>query len=197
MNRFSRSAAVFLFFCSLAKGSILSLGGISVFLSDEITPVPIGSFISVGYFDPTFTSFSLLPEMSWDDITVSIYTEVGSGIVNPEPGEWAGGGNAVGIEGQHLHVWVFESIAAPVNIGDTEFGLFTGSSPEWTARGDGEITSPQFNFLGIDSVDTAIHGKDMGANLALAPIPEPAHVAGIIGLIVLGAVALKRVKRRS
>jgi hypothetical protein len=177
---------------TVAEATIISLGGSTVFQSDQLTPVPLDAFISVGTFDTGFTGFALLPGMTWEEIKVSVYTEVATGVVNPSPGEWAGGGSANGIEGQRLYVWVFDTPAAPTHIGDSEYGLFTGTSAEWIGRGDGDLLHPQFNFLGIQSVDTVFYGTDLGTDIALTGIPEPRHVAMLLGLVSGGFVFLVR-----
>jgi len=150
--------------------------------------------ISVGYFSDTFSDFGGLSSRSWADITATDFSEISSGLINPA-GEWAGGSDEDGILGEKLYVWVFDSLSLPTFVNDVEFGLYTGSSADWTGKADNTGVPPITNVLSINSVDSVIYGTDLGDNLAL--VPEPVQVTAIAGLIGLVVVLRKRKRRNS
>jgi hypothetical protein len=185
-------ALIFAAAVSFSHAVTISVTGTSVFLSDGVSLVPQGSYISVGYFDGAFTGFAGLSDRSWSDVIAADYTEAVSGAINPD-GALAGGGTVTGIAGETLYMWVFNVIGAPTgNINAQDYGLFTGSSAVWTAKGDVPFP-PEFSNINIADVDNSILGQNGGGNLTLASaVPEPSSFALLAGCFGLAWVMVRR-----
>jgi len=192
MNKFILPLVTSLFGVSSLTAVNVTIGGTTVFQSDGSTALSAGSFISVGYFDGSFSDFAGLSARTWADINTADYTEIFNSTLS-SAGEWAGGASPSGISGQKLYAWTFDSLVAPTNVNSQEYGLFTGSDAEWTARGDSPFP-PEFNNLTVSLVDTAVLGSTSGGNISLAAVPEPSTYAGLSGLLVLGYVIVRRRK---
>lgn len=168
----------------------ISISGNTVFKSDGSTLLPNGSYISVGYFGSTFSDFSGLSTRNWVDITSTDYTEVFNSTVSPA-GEASGSGTGNGIINETLYVWFFDTNSAPSDINSQEYGLFTGSDANWTAKGDNIFSD--FNFLDVNIIDSAVFGSDLGASsISLQAVPEPSAYAALAGLLALGWVMVRR-----
>ena len=185
-----------LFVCSAVQlpGLSVVVSGSHLALADGNTPVPSGSFASVGYFADGFAGFSDLPGRSWLDVSSTDYAEVFQPSL-VSPGNISGAGSLTGIEGRQLYLWVFAETTAPESIGQSEFGLFTGGS-DWLAKGDGLIPFDQ-NRLLVDSIDRAEYGTVTEHGIALAAIPETAAMAFVLGVGAMALVARRRVRGHS
>lgn len=184
---FSLSLLLALACSHAASAAVISLTGGTVYRSDETTPLAQGSYLSAGYFDDTFSDFAGLAVRSWADVTASDYTEVFASTINPT-GEFSGASlNLTGLLGKQLYVWVFDSVGAPVFVNAQEVGLFTGSTADWTGKGDAPIP-PLFNTLRVSEIDSAEFGKVLADGVSLVPEPSAfALIAGLCGLLHIAA----------
>ena len=163
---------LFLASAAHASASIVALSGNTVYGSDESTALPSSSYLSVGYFDDNFTDFAGLAVRTWADVTAADYTEVYVSAINPT-GEFSGASsNLTELLGKDLYVWVFDTSGAPIFVNTQEFGLFTGSTADWTGREDAPFP-PQFNNLRVAEIDTAAFGKVLAGGVSLSAVPEP------------------------
>ena len=174
------------------KATLIVLAGSDIFESDQTTPVTQGSLISVGYFDDAFSDYAGLPGRDWLDITASDFTELFNSAINPN-GTWAGTSTESAILGKQLYVWIFDAPSAPTTVNDVEYGLYSGSTAEWTAKGDDLAMQ---NSLNVNGVDIALHGTALGGgNLALAPVPEPPFITTAAGGLVVLLMAMRRFRK--
>lgn len=189
--RNSFQTLLFLASAAHAAASVVSLSGNTVYRSDESTALPSSSYLSVGYFDDSFSDFAGLAVRTWADVTAVDYTEVYVSAINPT-GEFSGASaNITGLLGKHLYVWVFDSSNEPVFVNAQEVGLFTGSTADWTGKGNAAIP-PQFNTLRVSEIDSAQYGKVIAGGVSL--VPEPQTYALLAGICALLSISLRRRK---
>lgn len=167
--------------CAQAVSIVLSANLGTIYKADERTPLPAGSFVSIGYFRDGFDGFESLLDRQWSDLISNDYISVFSPVV-VDPGKVSSAIYTTGLEGRQLHIWIFDSMAPPTIIGESAFGLFSGDS-DWLARGDRVVPFDQ-NLLLIDDLVQAFHGFILGSDVALAAIPE-----GAMWPIVSGVMA--------
>ncbi|WP_244648130.1 MULTISPECIES: PEP-CTERM sorting domain-containing protein [unclassified Lentimonas] len=178
-----------------ASATTISLSGSFVYESDGTTKVSTGDYVSVGYFSDGF-DFSSIPTLTWDALGASSYTELTGSYGITSDGVSGGGGTATGILGKTLYVWFFADASVPTSpdlIGSQEFGLFSGSGADWTAKGDNPFSD--FNNLSVSGITDNEYGSIIGGGVSLSPVPEPSTYAALAGLCALGAVMVRR--RRS
>lgn len=140
----------------------------------------------LGTFNPDFNPFSYSVAYGIDSygnmstpnynraVSDGVFRPIGEGSV--VDGHLAGVGNAIGIEGQQLWLFVFEG-TNPDNAGN--FALFSGSTDLWRAPAD--TGSSQ---LFANSADIFVFGNGGGGgpiSLQILPMPEPSS------LLLLGA----------
>lgn len=167
----------------------VSISGSSVLKSDGSTLLPSGSYTSVGYFNGGFSDFGGLTSRNWSEIITSgDYVEIFNSSLSSD-GTTGGSGALNGILGNALYVWFFDITSAPTAVIDQEYGLFTGSSAEWTAKGD---SFTDFNSLQVSTIDSAVHGTDLGTNVSLQAVPEPSAFALLAGAFGIAAVMVRR-----
>lgn len=194
---FTKIFSISLIMCGCSSVSLyattISLGGSTVYESDALTALNSGGEVSVGYFVDAF-DFSSITSDTWNDILNVSYFELSGTYSLSSDGVASGIGTSTGISGKKLYVWFFNgSIATDQQIGSSqEFGLFTGSSPEWTAKGDSPFTD--FNDLLVPDVSSAVYnyGSVVTGGIALQAVPEPSTYAALAALCALGTVALRR-----
>jgi len=191
--RNSFQTLLFLASAAHAAALIVALSGNTVYRSDESTALPSSSYLSVGYFDDTFTDFAGLAVRTWADVTAADYTEVYVSAINPT-GEFSGAStNLTELLGKDLYVWVFDTSDAPIFVSTQEFGLFTGSTADWTGKDDAPFP-PQFNNLRVAEIDTAAFGKVLAGGVSLSAVPEPQTYALLAGICALLSISLRRRK---
>lgn len=177
----------------VAQATTISFSGDSIFESDGLTPLEAGSYVSVGYFDDGF-DFSNIPSLTWLDLSSS-YTEIigNNSSINPA-GEVGIGVTETGILDENLYVWFFDTKNTPVLITEQEYGLFSSTSNEWTAKGDGSF---DFNTLLLSDIDVVEYGSIATNGVSLAPVPEPSTYALFAGILALGFIVIRRSRSRS
>jgi hypothetical protein len=170
------------------QATTVTLSGETVFESDENSPLSGGSYVSVGYFTDGF-DFDTIPSLTWSNLLSTSYNEIsGSFTINPA-GNGAGIGSQTNIFGESLFVWFFDTTNMPVLILDQEFGLFSSSSLEWTAKGD---SVSDFNSLVIEDIDIVEYGSIVNGGVSLAPVPEPSTYALFAGVLAFGYIVIRR-----
>lgn len=180
--------APFILLVSFASAASISISGTSVYEPDESTLLSENSYISVGYFDNTFSAFSGLSSRTWADINSADYIEVFNSFITPA-GEASGSGSATGILGTKLYAWVFDVTSAPASVSGQAYGLFSSTASNWLATGDNFLTD--FNFLDVADIDESTFGSVVAGGVSLA-VPEPSTYAAITGVLALGFAFFRR-----
>jgi hypothetical protein len=173
--------------------------------TSQNVPVPVGNTVSIGYFDPTFN-----PLTNGDDLDglMAAWHEYGTTSISSifgNSGYFAGSASSTNSVFDNQKIWllVFKTSdnsapnAASDYVNVQEYGLFSGTSAEWTFPAQGGLP-PNTRWLYTDQINQAGYGNFSTSHLGLQPfsnVPEPA-VGGmlLVGLAVFGVIAKRRVR---
>ena len=171
------------------------------------TPVADGNYAEIGFFTPGFNIAANAANLvalngAWNQFDFTAFRQL-FGPAND--GRFSASTNTanVAFDAKKIALWLFKTTdnAAPQSgFGNVQgYGIFSGSSSEWTFPTQGAVPPGNMTMVTSDLVDVAYHGSfdsgtGTGFHLYLNPVPEPSTF-GLLGLITI-SLALARFRMR-